>query len=255
MELKSLEDQLNSACEDFGIPQASGITLRDELHQVNSLEPEFEAIRWKNGTLLQVPYRGAKTEDDKNNLNREDFIRETLINVCQNSEKYFVRDASNDDHVGSSDLVFRKGSSESTLFFFEEPQVRSGRRYWKIRLCNCGNISLKNSSGNHPCESSRAKICRTLEISYNLEMDAIQQERVCQELWKAFEVAPGKSQGKYSSLSFGKEPKQQEDDRLLMDYYTQHDFAEIKKELTFDIEIEYSLIESLDDPRSYNIEE
>eukprot|EP00917_Polyrhabdina_sp_WS-2016_P015904 GHVP01034492.1.p1 GENE.GHVP01034492.1~~GHVP01034492.1.p1 ORF type:complete len:129 (+),score=15.97 GHVP01034492.1:627-1013(+) len=81
------------------------------------------------------------------------------------------------------------------------------------------------------------------------------KERVCQELWKAFEVAPGKSQGKYSHPSFGKEPKQQEDDRLLMDYYTQHDFAEIKKELTFDIEIEYSLIESLDDPRSYNIEE
>eukprot|EP00917_Polyrhabdina_sp_WS-2016_P015905 GHVP01034495.1.p1 GENE.GHVP01034495.1~~GHVP01034495.1.p1 ORF type:complete len:175 (+),score=21.05 GHVP01034495.1:319-843(+) len=159
MELKSLANQLNSACEDFGIPQASGITLRDELHQVNSLEPEFEAIRWKNGTSLQVPYRGAKTEDDKNNLNREIFIKETLANVCQNLRaKYDVRDAWNDDHVKFSDLVFQEGNSlvsdERTLLFFEEPQVRSGRRYWKIRLCICDNSSLwKESSGNDPCDS------------------------------------------------------------------------------------------------------
>eukprot|EP00917_Polyrhabdina_sp_WS-2016_P004630 GHVP01010619.1.p2 GENE.GHVP01010619.1~~GHVP01010619.1.p2 ORF type:complete len:167 (+),score=31.88 GHVP01010619.1:36-536(+) len=46
MEVKFLSDQLNSVCEDFGLPQANGFPL----HQGSSLEPEFWGFRSGSGT-------------------------------------------------------------------------------------------------------------------------------------------------------------------------------------------------------------
>eukprot|EP00917_Polyrhabdina_sp_WS-2016_P009488 GHVP01021019.1.p1 GENE.GHVP01021019.1~~GHVP01021019.1.p1 ORF type:complete len:111 (+),score=6.15 GHVP01021019.1:290-622(+) len=50
VEFKLLSDQLNSACEDFGILQANGFTVQDEIHQGNSFEPQFR------GWIQTTPY-------------------------------------------------------------------------------------------------------------------------------------------------------------------------------------------------------
>eukprot|EP00917_Polyrhabdina_sp_WS-2016_P032689 GHVP01069677.1.p1 GENE.GHVP01069677.1~~GHVP01069677.1.p1 ORF type:complete len:244 (+),score=37.98 GHVP01069677.1:62-793(+) len=190
MELKSLADQLNSACE--GILQPSQIPLQDELHQRNlsSYEPEFEAMRFEQGDLIQhAVYFSPKTT--KQIQEAENSIKETLEKVFEKKNtRYYLKEHNGSKAVAKSydELCI----SRQTLFFFEDPEVRKHRQFWKIRLCNCGNPSLqKGQQRADHIPLCDLPACRKVEISYSEELSASEQKEVYKELWLAFLVGPG----------------------------------------------------------------
>eukprot|EP00917_Polyrhabdina_sp_WS-2016_P009252 GHVP01020646.1.p1 GENE.GHVP01020646.1~~GHVP01020646.1.p1 ORF type:complete len:283 (+),score=44.54 GHVP01020646.1:22-870(+) len=218
MELKGLADQLNSACEaHFGVSQFSGIPLRDELHQANSLEPEFEAIHCAKGKLVQkTRIQGWSSALDDETLynrkigNREDLIKSTLKKVFEGEIKCDLKvNGKKPESRSTLDAGFYKNS---TLFFFEDPEFQNGSRIWKIRICNCSKLAKK-------CEN---RDCLRLEISLTPKIDeelvknpqkackelVENPQKVCKELlglwelWKSFELAPAISKQKYTNVVF-----------------------------------------------------
>eukprot|EP00917_Polyrhabdina_sp_WS-2016_P009249 GHVP01020643.1.p1 GENE.GHVP01020643.1~~GHVP01020643.1.p1 ORF type:complete len:219 (+),score=38.18 GHVP01020643.1:22-678(+) len=209
MELKGLADQLNSACEaHFGVSQFSGIPLRDELHQANSLEPEFEAIRWEKASLVEsTPMRNingrssAFSEDISESRkieNREALIRSTLKKVFENEIRCELKDASGirpiwDDGFCKLSTRFCKSP---TLYFFEEPKFQDGCRIWKIRICNCSNNpSLKFKEKIEDCKS-------TGDWRSALEESVRNLRRVLEESERSLQRALG-SLGALESLRIG----------------------------------------------------
>eukprot|EP00917_Polyrhabdina_sp_WS-2016_P011431 GHVP01025173.1.p1 GENE.GHVP01025173.1~~GHVP01025173.1.p1 ORF type:complete len:107 (+),score=18.84 GHVP01025173.1:47-367(+) len=80
MEAKILFDQLNSACEDYGIPEGNGFTLQDDLHQGNSVEPEFRGIITEEGSHYSL--KASWTGNELHNIpGRMKYISEKIKQV------------------------------------------------------------------------------------------------------------------------------------------------------------------------------
>eukprot|EP00917_Polyrhabdina_sp_WS-2016_P009245 GHVP01020637.1.p1 GENE.GHVP01020637.1~~GHVP01020637.1.p1 ORF type:complete len:303 (+),score=52.74 GHVP01020637.1:22-930(+) len=262
MELKGLADQLNSACEaHFGVSQFSGIPLRDELHQANSLEPEFEAIRCAEGELKKstevkkVPLLwNISTSSEENRLenrkieNREALIKSTLKKVFEREISCELKEAESGIRPEWNDGLFKN----STLFFFEEPKFENGSRIW---ICNCGNASLEYKEYKiKPCTSGGClKISLKPEIGEALlKIPPVNcadfwknPEEACKELldlwelWKAFELAPGISKQKYTNVVFDGTPG----DKDLIAYHTEDVFQEVLNSVLSSAAAEASSVE------------
>eukprot|EP00917_Polyrhabdina_sp_WS-2016_P009250 GHVP01020644.1.p1 GENE.GHVP01020644.1~~GHVP01020644.1.p1 ORF type:complete len:281 (+),score=52.76 GHVP01020644.1:22-864(+) len=231
MELKGLADQLNSACEaHFGVSQFSGIPLRDELHQANSLEPDFESIGCQGGKFLKATFLDL-ADLNRRIQNRENLIKATLKKVFKDETTYALKECGTGIRPRWSDLGFQDpayfseepekvGTSIQTLYFFEEPYFQGGRRIWKILFCNCGK-----DVESQPCPKYRRgfgnKQCLSLEISLEQNLQEIDREikiEDCEELlelWRAFELAPAISNNFAAWLEFDGTQK----DEAMIEYY------------------------------------
>eukprot|EP00917_Polyrhabdina_sp_WS-2016_P010962 GHVP01024063.1.p1 GENE.GHVP01024063.1~~GHVP01024063.1.p1 ORF type:complete len:209 (-),score=27.16 GHVP01024063.1:175-801(-) len=189
MERKSLTDQLDSTCQDyFGAPQATGIPLRDEVLEGNFLEPEFGAFRVEGGKLKDYTGGFDCYADQIRCRQREDVMKDTLKNILRERSNYFVEDF---DH---GDLSVESISPE-TMIFFDHPENRDGRRFWKVWLCNCRNHDLlfqrfHTHPNNDECPDPNETKCHRLTISYNTNLEPVEQKNVFRELCIAFELAP-----------------------------------------------------------------
>eukprot|EP00917_Polyrhabdina_sp_WS-2016_P011435 GHVP01025177.1.p1 GENE.GHVP01025177.1~~GHVP01025177.1.p1 ORF type:complete len:241 (+),score=23.46 GHVP01025177.1:207-929(+) len=175
MEAKILFDQLNSACEDYGIPEGNGFTFQDDLHQGDSGEPEFRGLLTKNGSHFSSQCPTTLTFRH-NIIGRMFFIYDKIKEVFENPSDYSVT---------TSSIILGKASVRSdkrreTILGFEDPKDRDGRRFWTIRLCNCLKFCEAETLFERRCAGEE---CHKFEITWRNEEKAF-------DLWYAFEVVP-----------------------------------------------------------------
>eukprot|EP00917_Polyrhabdina_sp_WS-2016_P010946 GHVP01024046.1.p1 GENE.GHVP01024046.1~~GHVP01024046.1.p1 ORF type:complete len:280 (-),score=40.32 GHVP01024046.1:42-881(-) len=202
MERKSLTDQLDSTCQDyFGAPQATGIPLRDEVLEGNFLEPEFGVFRVENGTLKDYTRGFHIPADQIRCRERENVMKDTLKNILreETESKYIVKDLYHEGNYLSVESI-----KPETMFFFDHPEDRDGGRFWKVWLCNCRNQDLRFQRAsifvcNDECQNPKVTKCHRLTISYNTNLEPVEQKNVFRELCIAFQLAPVISLG-YSSV-------------------------------------------------------
>eukprot|EP00917_Polyrhabdina_sp_WS-2016_P009489 GHVP01021020.1.p1 GENE.GHVP01021020.1~~GHVP01021020.1.p1 ORF type:complete len:329 (+),score=35.65 GHVP01021020.1:955-1941(+) len=183
VEFKLLSDQLNSACEDFGILQANGFTVQDEIHQGNSFEPQFRG--WISGVY------GTNHSLSSSYLPYMKFLQEEIGFFLFESPNYEFtqlpmpdKKKSTDSIKTCDDLKFCYDKSKETTILFEKPYNQEGRRLWTIRLCNCKNPHNKNSCTKEDCHR--------FQITWKKDDGVSEEEEkfLAFELWFAFEVVP-----------------------------------------------------------------
>eukprot|EP00917_Polyrhabdina_sp_WS-2016_P011428 GHVP01025170.1.p1 GENE.GHVP01025170.1~~GHVP01025170.1.p1 ORF type:complete len:253 (+),score=36.37 GHVP01025170.1:90-848(+) len=187
MEAKILFDQLNSACEDYGIPEENGFTFQDDLHQGDSVEPEFRGLITRDGShfvALRDP-RG-RNKKQQNILRRMNFVNKKFVEVFLNLKDYKLTPLPKTcEHYMSKpllkayDAVVNFDNERETIFGFDH-EDRGGLRFWTIRLCNCLKSDEAKELFKRRCTGEE---CHKFEISWKTEEKAF-------DLWYAFEVVP-----------------------------------------------------------------
>eukprot|EP00917_Polyrhabdina_sp_WS-2016_P011434 GHVP01025176.1.p1 GENE.GHVP01025176.1~~GHVP01025176.1.p1 ORF type:complete len:218 (+),score=37.90 GHVP01025176.1:207-860(+) len=167
MEAKILFDQLNSACEDYGIPEGNGFTFQDDLHQGNPVELEFRGFISKNGShyTCEIPW----TLDEHHNIPKQ-------------PNDYDV------EKIAYRQLPFYANNERETIFCVDS-EDRDGRRFWTIKICNCLETHEAKQLFERDCKE---EVCLKFWISWKKE-----NEEKAFGLWYAFEVVPQILSNKY----------------------------------------------------------
>eukprot|EP00917_Polyrhabdina_sp_WS-2016_P012558 GHVP01027565.1.p1 GENE.GHVP01027565.1~~GHVP01027565.1.p1 ORF type:complete len:261 (+),score=47.07 GHVP01027565.1:26-784(+) len=180
MEFKILSDHFNFACEDFGlgIPQANEDPFPDELHRGNSFEPEFHwGLRSGNGEWYKFERFGNP---------RVKRIFEQLEKIWKDKNDVFEIFVPKENYLKFYGVFVAKLNSLQYFIHFVEPENGNHRRFWTIRLCNCGKIK---KDINSDCVEQYEK-CHTFTISWNPNLKLDEQKKAAECLWYVFELAP-----------------------------------------------------------------
>eukprot|EP00917_Polyrhabdina_sp_WS-2016_P012557 GHVP01027564.1.p1 GENE.GHVP01027564.1~~GHVP01027564.1.p1 ORF type:complete len:292 (+),score=39.94 GHVP01027564.1:26-877(+) len=194
MEFKILSDQFNSACEDFGlgIPQANGYPFQDELYRRKSFEPEFLwGLRSGNGEWYKAEsLTKANIDTEAYPIKyRTQRIFEKITAILKEKDDVYEISVPEENYLSTFNGVqeILEGVNISTSFLhFVEPENGNHRRFWSIRLCNCGKIT---KDINSDCVEQYEK-CHTFTISWNPNLKLDKQKEVASELWYVFELVP-----------------------------------------------------------------
>eukprot|EP00917_Polyrhabdina_sp_WS-2016_P032237 GHVP01068769.1.p1 GENE.GHVP01068769.1~~GHVP01068769.1.p1 ORF type:complete len:247 (+),score=29.26 GHVP01068769.1:27-743(+) len=197
MEFKTLSDQLNSACEEyFGVSQANGLPLQDDLYQGKSIEPQFQGgLRYgKTGHCLSFSQPIVKDNVEKivERLKKMDtsgqFDHDYELGEYSQKQNSFVRCALPSMTLYDFEIIDYE--DDNTLVYFDGHQDHDGRRFWIFGLCNC-----KKDSGN--CEGGERR-CLRVSITWKKEREHYAKmfgevegyKKKARELYEYFECKP-----------------------------------------------------------------
>eukprot|EP00917_Polyrhabdina_sp_WS-2016_P032236 GHVP01068768.1.p1 GENE.GHVP01068768.1~~GHVP01068768.1.p1 ORF type:complete len:245 (+),score=32.81 GHVP01068768.1:27-737(+) len=168
MEFKTFLDQLNSACEEyFGVSQANGLPLQDDLYQGKSIEPQFQGGLRYGDFGHTLSFRGTEVKSNvekiverlKSMEKHEEF--DDYYELREYRSKAFFR-CNLMNYIGVRFEAALEYDDDKTLVYFDNQDV-DGRRFWIFGLCNC-----EEESGN--CEGEERR-CFRFSITWKQEQE------------------------------------------------------------------------------------
>eukprot|EP00917_Polyrhabdina_sp_WS-2016_P019708 GHVP01042068.1.p1 GENE.GHVP01042068.1~~GHVP01042068.1.p1 ORF type:complete len:253 (-),score=35.29 GHVP01042068.1:205-963(-) len=164
MEFTTLSDQLNSACEEyFGLSQANGFPLQDDLYQGNSIEPEFRRFFFHKSSYKNK----LKLKDVKHRLkdlffNLQRFSQQQVYTFRHNKEEV-KSDFHKTLETIHKDLKY--GEDEESCVHIQPCFNGEGRRLWTFRICNC-NLR-KEELRKFVLRECKSTSCHTFSVTWD----------------------------------------------------------------------------------------